>query len=92
MAHRLLAAYYAQSGWLIRLGQGIYAFPTDELDAHGAIKLLQGRVAGMHVAGKSALALQAVRHNLAARERLVLWGDVRFALPTWFTSRFPARS
>ena len=86
-----LAAYYAQSGWLERLGQGVYAFPGDELDAHGAIKLLQERVAGLHVAGRSALALQAVRHNLASRERLVLWGDVRFTLPSWFTSRFPAR-
>ena len=86
-----LAAYYAQSGWLERLGQGVYAFPGDELDAHGAIKLLQERVTGLHVAGRSALALQAVRHNLASRERLVLWGDVRFTLPSWFTSRFPAR-
>lgn len=86
-----LAAYYAQSGWLVRLGQGVYAFPGDPLDAHGAIKLLQRRVAGMHVAGKSALALQGVRHNLAARERLVLWGDDRFTLPKWFTSRFAAR-
>lgn len=86
-----LAAYYAQSGWLERLGQGVYAFPGDELDAHGAIKLLQERVTGLHVAGRSALALQAVRHNLAAREQLVLWGDDRYALPTWFTSRFSAR-
>ena len=23
-----LAAYYAASGWLVRLGQGVYAFPT----------------------------------------------------------------
>jgi hypothetical protein len=43
------------------------------------------------VAAKSALALQGVRYNLASREQLVLWGDVRFTLPTWFTSRFPAR-
>ena len=86
-----LAAHYAEVGWLVRLGQGVYAFPADELSAHGAIKFLQTRVAGLHVAGKSALALQGVRHNLASREQLVLWGDVRFALPAWFTSRFPAR-
>lgn len=86
-----LAAYYADSGWLTRLGQGVYAFPSDDLNAHGAVKLLQSRVAGLHVAGKSALALQGVRHNLASREPLVLWGDVRFALPSWFKSRFPAR-
>ena len=46
---------------------------------------------GLHVGGKSALALQGVRHNLGSRETLVLWGDGRFALPAWFTSRFPAR-
>lgn len=86
-----LAAYYADSGWLTRLGQGVYAFPSDDLNPHGAVKLLQGRVAGLHVAGKSALALQGVRHNLAPSEPLVLWGDVRFALPSWFKSRFPAR-
>jgi len=86
-----LAAYYAESGWLTRIGQGVYAFPNDELDPHAAVLLLQGRVAGLHVAAKSALALQGVRHNLAVRESLVLWGDVRFKLPNWFTSRFHAR-
>ena len=55
------------------------------------MKLLQTRVAGLHVASKSALALQGIRHNLSTREQVVLWGDVRFVLPKWFTSRFPAR-
>lgn len=32
-----------------------------------------------------------MRHNLDSRETWGLWGDKRFALPTWFTSRFPAR-
>jgi hypothetical protein len=32
-----------------------------------------------------------VRHNLGVRDTLVLWGEARFALPTWFTERFPAR-
>ncbi len=86
-----LAAYYAGAGWLERLGQGVYAFPGDELVPHGAIKLLQGRVPGLHLAGKSALAVQGVRHNLGTHEQLVLWGDVRFSLPEWFTTRFPAR-
>ncbi len=86
-----LAAHYAESGWLNRLGQGVYAFAGDTLSAHGAIKLLQTRVVGMHVAGRSALTLQGVRHNLATREAVVLWGDVRFVLPVWFTSRFPSR-
>lgn len=86
-----LAARYAESGWLVRLGHGVYAYPNDNFDASGALQLLQERVAGLHIGGKSALALQGVRHNLAPREILVLWGDARFALPAWFTTRFPSR-
>lgn len=86
-----LAAYYASTGWIERLGYGVYAFPNDELNAHGAVQLFQGRVAGLHIGGKSALALQGVRHNIGPREQLVLWGNGRFSLPDWFTTRFPAR-
>jgi hypothetical protein len=86
-----LAAHYAEEGWLVRLAQGTYAFPNDDFSVYGALKLLQQRVPGLHIAGKSALALQGVRHNLGSRDTLVLWGDSRFALPAWFTSRYPAR-
>lgn len=86
-----LAARYVKSGWLVRLAQGVYAFPNDNFGADGALLFLQKRVPGLHIAGKSALALHGIRHNLGPRETLMLWGDVRFALPAWFTSRFPAR-
>lgn len=86
-----LAARYAKHGWLVRLGQGVYSFPGDELTRDGCVLLLQQRVEGLHVGGKSALALHAVRHNLSVRDTLVLWGDQRFVLPEWFTSRFPSR-
>ena len=85
------ASQYVKRGWLLRLGQGVYAFPGDDWTAHGALKLLQRRVQGLHVGGKSALSLHGVRHNLASRERLTLWGDARFTVPEWFSSRFPAR-
>ncbi|MCY1275374.1 Transcriptional regulator, AbiEi antitoxin, Type IV TA system [compost metagenome] len=85
------AARYADSGWLVRLGHGVYAFPNDNFGAHSAVKFLQQRVPGLHIGGKSALAMQGVRHNLGSRDKLVLWGDARFTLPDWFTSRFPAR-
>src|SRR3546814_9904610 len=52
-----LAARYAESGWLVRLGHGVYAYPNDNFDASGALRLLQERVAGLHIGGKSALAL-----------------------------------
>lgn len=88
----VLAAKYVNSGWLVRLGQGVYAFAGDDWTAHGGVKLLQRHVPGLHVAGKSALALQGVRHNLARRETLVLWGDTRLKqVPGWFAQRYPAR-
>lgn len=86
-----LAAKYVQSGWLTRLAQGVYAFPGDTLTPHGAIKFLQTRVPGLHVAGKTALSLQGVRHTLSPRDKLILWGDTRTTLPKWLVSRFPAR-
>lgn len=86
-----LAAKYVDSGWLVRLGQGVYAFPNDAFEISGALLFLQQHVFGLHIAGKSALALQGVRHNLGARATWVLWGEARFSLPQWFTTRFPAR-
>ncbi len=86
-----LAAAYAKNGWLVRLAQGVYAFPNDNFSVYGALQFLQQHVPGLHVGGKSALAMHGVRHNLGSRDTLVLWGDVRHTLPSWFTARFPAR-
>lgn len=86
-----LAARYVEGGWLVRLAQGVYAFPNDNFGVHSALLFLQKRVASLHIGGRSALALQGVRHNLSSRDTWVLWGDTRFVLPEWFTSRFPAR-
>lgn len=86
-----LAAHYAKEGWLTRLGQGVYAFPNDDFGVQGAIAFLQSRVPGLHLGGRSALALLGVRHNLGRGDVTVLWGDGRFNLPAWFTSRFAAR-
>ncbi len=86
-----LAARYAAGGWLVRLAQGVYAFPNDDYGIDGALKFLKQRIPGLHIGGKSALALHGVRHNLSSREALVLWGDVRYVLPKWFISRFRAR-
>ena len=85
------AAQYVKSGWLARLGHGVYAYPSDNLDAPACILLLQKKSPGLHIGGKSALALHGVRHNLAFRETWILWGERRFPLPEWFTARFGAR-
>lgn len=83
-------ARLAGSGWLTRLGRGIYLLPGDQLDRDAALARLAAETLGLHVAGKTALSWRGVRHNLAVKERLVLWGDRPGALPNWFTSSFPA--
>lgn len=78
------------NGWLRRLGRGVYLLPEDELNRDAALAWLGTQVPGLHVAGKTALGWQGVGHNLAFKERLVLWGDVPTTLPDWFTDVFPA--
>jgi hypothetical protein len=83
-----LAAYYARTGWLNRLAHGTYILPGDPLTAPGMLMLLQDRIAGLHLAGRSALAAPM---QAPARDELVLMGDARAELPEWFTTRQPAR-
>jgi hypothetical protein len=52
--------------------------------------LLQRRFQGLHVGGKSALDWHGVRHYLAQRPVLHLYGWKAARLPPWFTKRFPA--
>ncbi len=85
------AAQYVQNEWLVRIGQGVYAFPGDKLYRYKSVKFLQQRVRGMHIAAKSALALFGIRHYMGSKEQLILWGDTKFELPEWFASRFPSR-
>lgn len=83
-------ARLAQDGWLARLGHGVYILPGDQLNRDSSLARLAESMLGLHVAGKTALAWRGVRHNLAIKERLILWGDKAATLPTWFTSAFPA--
>jgi hypothetical protein len=86
-----LAHHYLKSGWLVRLGRGLFAFPNDTLNQDDCLKFLSRRVGGLHVGGKTALAWRGVRHNVPAREVLCLWGDQKAGLPEWFQIRFPSR-
>ena len=80
----------AQGGWLQRLGRGVYILPGDQLTRDASLAHLTTLIPGLHVAGKTALAWRGVRHNLAVREQLILWGDKPATLPAWFTAVFPA--
>jgi hypothetical protein len=84
-------ARLAGDGWLQRLGHGVYLLPGDQLNREASLACLAVLVPGLHVAGKTALAWRGVRHNLAFRETLHLWGHKTTTLPTWFTTAFPAR-
>jgi len=84
------AARMAQSGWLKRLGRGVYQVPNGKLDMNNALAFLSREVAQLHVGGKTALAWRGTRHNLAQQERLNLWGHKTARLPAWFTELFNA--
>ena len=86
-----LASLYVSSGWLVRLGRGVFMFPNDELKLEPCISFLARRLPGLHVGGKTALAWRGVRHNVGSRERLYLCGNEPGTLPGWFTDAFPAR-
>ena len=85
-----LAAHYARAGYLERLGTGVYCVAGARLDRDQTLLFLQGRVQGLHVGGRTALAWQGVRQYLDVRERLTMWGTARGPLPAWFTDCFPS--
>jgi hypothetical protein len=85
-----LAGQYAKAGWLTRLSHGVYARANDVLDVHRALAVLQKAIKGLHVGGKTALDWHGVRHYVAQRPTLHLYGWEAASLPGWFTERFPA--
>ncbi len=77
------AAGYAKSGWLTRVGRGVYLFPGEALSLQAALGYLSTQIEGLHVGGYSALTPESTP--------LVLWGEARGALPRWFSERFCVR-
>jgi hypothetical protein len=82
------ASALARSGWLEHIARGVYKLPGDTLSRDGCLALLSRQMPGLHVGGKTALDWRGVRHNVAVRDTLVLWGDSAGKLPPWFTERF----
>jgi hypothetical protein len=85
-----LARKYVDSGWLVRLGRGVFMFPNDTLDRDKCLVYLSQDLPHLHVSGKTALAWRGYRHNIAHQETICLLGSVPYRLPSWFTQRFPA--
>ena len=85
-----LAVHYVRAGWLTRLARGVYCRPNDTLVLAPSLVLLQRRLEGLHVGGKSALDWHGIRQYVARKPVLQLYGWESAQLPAWFTERFPA--
>lgn len=86
-----LAHQYVKSGWLERLGRGVYMFAGDMLARDATTRFVGQNIKGFHVGGKTALARHGYGQNVSHLETLQLWGVGYHSLPQWFTARFPAR-
>lgn len=85
-----LAVHYVRAGWLRRLARGVYCRPNEPLALHPSLLLLQRRLDGLHVGGKSALDWYGLRQHVSQQPVLHLHGWAAGRLPAWFTERFPA--
>jgi hypothetical protein len=85
-----LAVHYVRAGWLTRLMRGVYCRPNDTLALYPCLVLLQRKVDGLRVGGKSALDWYGVRQYVSQQPVLHLYGWAAARLPEWFTKRFPA--
>lgn len=63
--------------------------PGDKLDRDATLTWLAGRIPGLHIGAKTALAWRGVRHNLGSHEVLSLWGLNHTPVPPWFKREFP---
>ena len=84
-----LAGYYARSGWLTRVAQGLYVRPGP-LDLHASLKVLELRIPGCHIGGRTALAWHGIQHFVRPESPLDLFGWDSGHLPEWFAKIFPA--
>ena len=85
------ASALARSGWLTHLARGVYMLPGDTLTRDACLAFLTHQVTGLHLGGKTALGVSGMRHAVAFRDVLSLWGDRARSLPAWFTQRFNCR-
>ena len=75
--------YLVTAGWLQRLSKGAYLLKGDFLTTEGILTYLSRHSPGLHVGGKTALDWQGVRHNIAFRPRITLWGIQAYRFPPW---------
>ncbi|WP_432263328.1 type IV toxin-antitoxin system AbiEi family antitoxin domain-containing protein [Cupriavidus sp. TMH.W2] len=78
-----IATYMVDAGWLQRLSKGAYLLTGDTPTHDGIIAFLSRRIPGLHVGGITALDWQGARHNIAFRQRVILWGIKSYEFPEW---------
>ncbi len=86
-----LAHRYVNSGWLEKLGRGVFMFSGDSLTQDASLKFIERKMPGLHVAAKTALAWHGFRHNVGYDESMILWSKHPGVLPQWFKERFTTR-
>lgn len=84
-----IAPSLTEKGWLTELQPAVYLMRGDNPSLDGTICYLTNLVKGLHVAERTALFWQGVRHNVYFREPIFLWGIESFELPGWITNSFP---
>lgn len=82
---------YVRSGWLERLGRGVFMHAGDTLHRDATLVFLESRIVDLHIAAKSALARHGYQHNLSPVVVPIVWGTAPGRLPEWFTERFACR-
>lgn len=85
-----LAVHYVKAGWLVRLAHGVYIRPGEALALNPCLKLLERKIQGLHVGGKTALDWYGVRQYVSQRPVTHLYGWRAKKLPEWFTKTFPS--
>lgn len=83
-----LAVYYVKAGWLERLANGVYLKPQSTLEFKACINVLQKKIKGLHIGGKSALEQYGIRHYLSKSPTTHLYSWDAVKLPDWFASRY----
>lgn len=85
-----LAVHYVRAGWLTRLERGVFIRPGDTPSLYPSLRLLERKLTGLHVGGKSALEWHGIRHYVSQQTTLHLYGWMAGRLPAWFTGKFPS--
>ena len=83
-----LIAQYKKNNWLQAVGSGAVIKKGDQLDWRGAVMAMQKQLnLQIHVAARTALRMHGVSHYVRHREQVILFGEVKTKLPTWFRTQ-----